>query len=198
MNQKYLRLAQMFARAIQDQINYDLINDSLIFGNLLTDESIINSYITQASNEYFKQIIQSAEYKPNNIIISYPELLNYVDLTLTPVGSVNHNRKNIYKLLSNSDYEAVDNSFIPYIIQNNSFFRNRKVIAFDDNMLYYTPSPLNNQDVRIYYVQYPLHNDGTEYGFNTVSDIVWNERNFADIVAIAVKMYKIDDYQEDI
>lgn len=199
MNQKFLKLAKFFTRAIQDELNYDQVNDSLIFGQLIRTEEEIQAYLNNASNIYFNQIAKENEFRPERIVISYPELLNYLPITvLANQKEATHTRKNIYKLLSGANYEAIDNGFIPKILQSDSYFRNKAAICFDANKIYYFPAPISDTNLTVYYVRYPLQNDGTGFGFNTAEDIVWNETHFADIVQIAVKLYRVDDFQEDL
>lgn len=200
MNQKFLKLAQSFAKSIQDTLIYS--NNTLVFGQLLTEESDYQNYLQRAMDIYFKNIIEATQYKPNKVIISYPNLLNYVDIYLNSTGKSVHNRKNIWKLLSSTDYEAIDNSFLPYLQSNSGYFRSKFAIAFDDNFFYYLPKPIPENEEgllkRIYYVRQPLQNDGKYFGFNSEEDICFNDKDFQPIIEIAIKLYKIDDYQEDV
>lgn len=198
MNKKYLKLAKSFASAIQDTLSYDTINDTIIFGQLLREEADYQNYLQRAMDAYFQSLIKAVEYRPDKLVIINPNLLNYVDLTLDSTGKTLHNRKNIWKLLSASDLEAVDNSFLPYLQSGSGYFRSKTAIAFDDEYIYYLPKPVDNTNKRIYYVRYPLQNDGEYYGFNSAEDICFDDADFQNIIEIAIKLYRIDDYQEDI
>ena len=198
MNTKFLKLAQSFAAAIQDSLHYDSINDDIIFGQLLTQESDYQNYLQRAMETYFQNLIKAVEYRPEKLVIINPNLLNYIDITLNNTGKTAHNRKNIWKLLSAADLEAVDNSFLPYIQSDSGYFRSKTTIVFDDEYIYYLPKPVNNINRRIYYVRLPLQNDGEYFGFNSVEDICFDEQDFQQIIEIAIKLYRIDDYQEDV
>lgn len=199
MNTKFLNIAKQFTRAIQDELQYDSVNDAIIFGQILTTQEEVENYINRAGDIYFKSITEKAQYKPELIIGINPELLNSVQVSfLANTLTATHNRKNIYKLIDSGDSTAVDNSFIPDMINSNTYFRNKTAIAFDNNYIYKLPKSLTDETLTIYYVRRPLQNDGKYFGFNSVEDIVWNEDSFASIVEIAVKLYRIDDYQEGV
>ncbi len=165
MNTKFLKIAKMFTKAIQDELFYDTINDSLILGQLLRTEEEVENYINNASNIYFQQIAKERKGNPELIIIEYPELLNYVDITFTSLTAP-HGRKNIYKLLNSGSADAIDSGFIPRLLTNDPYFRNKKVIAFDDNVIYYYPPVSGPTLLRIYYLLLPLQNDVNNYCFN--------------------------------
>ncbi len=199
MNNKFLNIAKLFTRAIQDELQYDNVNDSIIFGQILRTEEEVENYINRAGEIYFKTIIEKAQFKPELIIGSNPELLNSVQLTFpADTLTATHNRKNIYKLIDSGNATAIDNSFIPEMINNNTYFRNKTAIAFDNNYIYKLPKSATNESLTIYYVRRPIQNDGNYFGFNSTEDLVWNEDSFAAIVEIAVKLYRIDDYQEGV
>lgn len=198
MNPKFLKLAKSFATAVQDTLFYDSINDSIIYGQLLRQEEDYQNYLQRAMESYFKSIVEAAQYRPDKVITVNPNLLNYEDIVLNNTGKTAHQRKNIWKLLSASDLEAVDNSFLPYIQSNSQYFRSKTAIAFDDNFYYYLPKPADNTNRRLYYVRKPLQNDGGYFGFNSTEDICFDDKDFQPIIEIAIKLYRIDDYQEDV
>lgn len=199
MNTKFLTLAKSFAAAIQDQIIYDQINDSIIFGQLLRTEEEFQSYLNRAMNEYFKLLSEKAQNNPMRMIIENPELLGYEDVTFPAnTNNIVLQSKNIYKLLESGDAEPIDAAFIPEILRSDSYLRNKPVIAHSEGKLYYYPTKSGAYNFRLYFVKYPLCSNGTSFGFNSIEDVMFSLIKFQDIVALAVKFYKIDDYQEDV
>lgn len=215
MTPKLNILAQRFMNGIQDPITIDSGTGKFSAGSIIQTVAEIETRLGDAMMKYMDDVWKAAKGNKQQFLTFLPELFKKVDTTLgTPNTSIyleypGLNLFDVYDILDSSHNTTLIEVWNQVHLADalagvDPFYvgdADRPGMILQHPVVYFFPTSLaaaTDYAVRFNYIQKPVNpEDGTYFTTGGTYDIPFSLNHINDIAETAVRMYRVDDFQED-